>query len=303
MLAFVAARVGEVRDVRRLTGGASRQTWRCESARGPIVVQRQQPTAERDMAVEASAVAAARAVPAPPVVATGTDAAGWSTMITDAVDGETIARRILRDERFAGARAGLATDLGRAAARVHAIDPAAVPLVEAIDPLAAYRHRLDEIGHPHPAFELAFRWLDDHRPPPTGRTAVVHGDLRLGNVIVAEHGLAAVIDWELVHLGDPLEDLGWMCVPAWRFGGPLPVAGVGRRDQLLDAYADESGWRPDPEALRWWEIAGMLRWGVICVMQAERHRSGEVCSHELAAIGRRVCENEHDLFLALEGRW
>jgi aminoglycoside phosphotransferase (APT) family kinase protein len=150
---------------------------------------------------------------------------------------------------------------------------------------------------------LAFKWLDEHRPTASNRTAVVHGDFRLGNVIVDASGLRAVIDWELAHLGDPIEDLGWMCVPAWRFGSRLPAAGVGTREQLLAAYAEQSGVDVDPETLRWWEVSGILRWGMICVTQAFTHTSGIVRSHELAAIGRRVCENEHDLFLALEGRW
>ncbi|MEP7114181.1 MAG: phosphotransferase family protein, partial [Ilumatobacteraceae bacterium] len=52
-----------------------------------------------------------------------------------------------------------------------------------------------------------------------------------------------------------------------------------------------------------WEVLGTLKWGIMCIMQAKAHLSGLTRSHELAAIGRRVCENEHDLFLALEGRW
>jgi aminoglycoside phosphotransferase (APT) family kinase protein len=131
----------------------------------------------------------------------------------------------------------------------------------------------------------------------------VHGDFRLGNLIVDESGVAAVIDWELAHVGDPVEDLAWMCVPAWRFGGDLPVAGLGEREALLAAYRAASGRAVDVELLRWWEVLCIVKWGVICVKQADAHRSGAVDSHELAAIGRRVCETEHDVFLALEGRW
>ena len=112
-----------------------------------------------------------------------------------------------------------------------------------------------------------------------------------------------MIDWELAHLGDPLEDLGWVCSPAWRFGSPLPVAGVGERDDLLRAYASVTGVEVDPDELLWWEVFAILRWGVICISQADAHRSGVARSHELAAIGRRVCETEHDLFIALDGRW
>jgi aminoglycoside phosphotransferase (APT) family kinase protein len=131
----------------------------------------------------------------------------------------------------------------------------------------------------------------------------VHGDFRLGNVIVGTDGLAAVIDWELAHLGDPMEDLGWLCTKAWRFGSPHPVAGLGQYRELMDAYEEASGVAVDPDELLWWEVVGTLKWGIMCIGQANAHTSGVARSHELAAIGRRVCENEHDLFLALEGRW
>jgi aminoglycoside phosphotransferase (APT) family kinase protein len=161
---------------------------------------------------------------------------------------------------------------------------------------------LDTLGQPHPAFELAFRWLEQHRPA-SPRQAIVHGDFRLGNIIVGDDGLRAVLDWELAHLGDPMEDLGWLCVKAWRFGSSKPVAGVGDRAELFAAYEAAGGGTVDPAAAHWWEVLGTLKWGIMCILQCSAHLSGLSRSHELAAIGRRVCENEHDLFLALEGHW
>jgi len=108
-------------------------------------------------------------------------------------------------------------------------------------------------------------------------------------------GLAGVLDWELAHVGDPAEDLGWLCVPSWRFGGQHPVAGVGTRQELLSAYAAAGGPAVAEATLRWWEAFGTLRWGVICVRQAAAHLTGAVRSVELAAIGRRTCEVELDL--------
>ena len=130
---------------------------------------------------------------------------------------------------------------------------------------------------------------------------IVHGDFRLGNVIVQPGGLAAVLDWELAHLGDPAEDLGWLSVRAWRFGSPHEVAGIGSIDDLLRAYHLANG-RPEIDAARvhWWIVAGTLMWGVMCVTQANAHTSGALRSVELAAIGRRIAEQEHDL-LALMG--
>jgi len=118
---------------------------------------------------------------------------------------------------------------------------------------------------------------------------------------VDHDGLAAVLDWELAHLGDPVEDLGWFCVRAWRFGSPLPAGGVATREALVEAYETASGRPVDLDALRWWELLGTLKWGVICVMQAFGHLSGATRSVELATIGRRVCENEWDVLGLLPG--
>lgn len=300
----------DVDELVPLTGGASRSTWRIRRGGDAFIVQRQRAASGREMAVEVAAVRAAAhaGVPVPEVVGF-VDCAqarpagnGESVLITRFVPGETIGPRIVRDDRFRAARASLVGEAARALASLHTVAPSAVAGIESFDPLDEYRARLEELAQPHPTFELAFRWLDEHRPA-ANPACVVHGDFRLGNLIVDEAGLAAVIDWELVHLGDPVEDLAWMCVPAWRFGSELPVAGMGERADLLAAYHDASGRDIDVEELRWWEVLCIVKWGVICVMQADAHRSGTVDSHELAAIGRRVCETEHDVFLALEGRW
>jgi hypothetical protein len=166
------------------------------------------------------------------------------------------------------------------------------------DQLALFRGIADALGHPHPVFEVAFRWLEDHRPSEARRT-VVHGDFRLGNLLVGAAGLEAVLDWELTHLGDPTEDLGWLCVRAWRFGSALPVAGLGTREELLDAYEAASGVAVSLDELRWWEVMGTLKWGVMCIIQTVSHLAGLSRSVELAAIGRRVCETEHDLLCLL----
>lgn len=299
-------RGSQVDQLERLTGGASRETWRGLVDGRHVVAQRQSAESEHDMRIEAGVLRAAEAagVPAPRVIDCAEGADGVVTLITGYVTGETIARKLLRDDDFVSARSVLIEQLATSLARVHAIAVDSVPGLEQVDIVDVYRERLDELAEPHPAFELAFRWLEKHRDVAgTAGVAVVHGDFRLGNMIVDETGLAAVIDWELAHVGDPMEDLGWLCVPAWRFGSALPAAGVGTREQLLDAYNVAAGTAITLDRLRWWEVCGILRWGIICMTQAQRHLSGTTRSHELAAIGRRVCENEHDLFLALEGRW
>ncbi len=77
-------------------------------------------------------------------------------------------------------------------------------------------------------------------------------------------GCGAVIDWELAHLGDPMEDLGWLCVKAWRFGGRDPVAGLGEYDELFAAYEAAGGATIDPVAVHWWEVLGTWKRGLSC---------------------------------------
>ena len=291
----LAARLGgEVRDLSRMLGGASRETWSFSLDGRPLVLRRDPAGAPRAGAMRREAAllsAAGRAgMPVPEIVDVDD-----GSIVMQRVTGETIARHILRDDEFAVARERLVGQCADALARLHtkvAIDD--VPdLPGEPDPVATLRGLLDGFGEPHPALELALLRLDRSRPEPHGQT-VVHGDFRLGNWIVDATGLVGVLDWELAHRGDPVEDLGWMCVRSWRFGGSRPVAGVGSRDELLGAYAAAGGGAVDLAALTWWELLGTARWGVICVQQAATHLSGAVRSVELAAIGRRVCEVERD---------
>lgn len=291
---------GAIDEVVRLSGGASRETWALTCDGVPMVLQRERPGGIRTgggMAAEAGLIRAAGAVgvPVADVVATGgDDGLGGPWLVAHRVDGETIPRRILRDDSLADARDALTGQCGAALAALHSIDPDSVEGLEGQDQVRQFRDVIDLLDEPHPAFELGFRWLEEHRPPPSGR-AVVHGDFRNGNLIVGPEGLRAVLDWELAHLGDPLEDLGWLCVRAWSFGGPGPVGGFGEREDLYAAYEAAGGHRVDREVARWWEVLGTLKWGVMCIIQAATHLTGQSRSMELAAIGRRVCEQEHDL--------
>jgi aminoglycoside phosphotransferase (APT) family kinase protein len=299
----------EIRDLRRLTGGASRETWSFDAALPggeprPLILRRDTPGITRSgpLTREALAIeAAARAgVPEPAIMAHSDDPAalGAAFVIMDRIEGETIARRILRDERFAGVRPRLARQCGEILGRIHAIPADAVPGLESYDVLVDLEDMVHAFEDPSPALELGLRWLSRNRPAP-GREVVLHGDFRNGNLIVGEDGIRAVIDWELVHRGDPMQDLGYLCVRAWRFGGPEPVGGFGSYEDLFAGYERVSGTPVDREAVRWWEVFGTVWWGGACMLQAWRHLSGGERSVELAAIGRRVWEQEYDVLLAL----
>lgn len=305
-----------VEHLRRLSGGASRDTFSFDADGRPLILQRQRAASLRDFAIESALLRQAHkaGVPVAEVVVTDADATteqkdaiGAAFMVVERLDGETIARKILRDDEFERARPKLAAQCGAALAAIHSIPIDAVPGLERTDQVAQYREAHDSLGVPSPAFELGFRWLEQHRPTSSAAApgvlgvspCVVHGDFRLGNLIVDRDGLRAVIDWELGHLGDPMEDLGWLCTKAWRFGAKPRVAGVGDVEDLVVAYEQHSGTTVDRDALRWWETLGSLKWGVMCNMQANAHLSGMVRSVELAMIGRRVAEQEHDVLLLL----
>lgn len=291
----------EIEGLQRLSGGASRETWAFRAGGRDLVLRRDppgRPGPPGSMALEANSMrACSRAgLPVPEVLVDDDGTLlGTAGLVMARVPGETLARKILRDAEFAKAREVLAAQLGRFLAGLHAIDPAEVPGLVESDSLAQYWTSYEAIADRSPTFEAAHRWLGANRPPPTGKV-IVHGDLRMGNVIVGEEGLRAAIDWELVHLGDPVEDLGWLCVKAWRFGEPLPVGGVGTVEQLLDAYESESGTTVDRDTFHWWLVQKTLQWGIACMGQAAAHLLGAVRSVELAAIGRRVAEVEWDLF-------
>jgi aminoglycoside phosphotransferase (APT) family kinase protein len=299
-----------IEGLRRLTAGANSETWSFEALLGEEVrrlVVRRQPGGGHGplgMAREAEAIAAAAAagVAVPSVVDFASDdaALGAPYLIADHIDGETIPRKILRDDRYADARAGMAAELGRTLARIHSIPLESVPSLHSAPPtdLEHLGALYLELGSPSAVTEIALSWLADHRPEPVA-DAVVHGDFRNGNLIIAESGLAAVLDWELTHIGDPREDLGWLVVKCWRFGTEPEVGGFGSIDELLDGYEEIAGHRPDAEAVRWWQIYRTVWWSIGCAQMAQRHLSGETRSVELAAIGRRVCEQEHDALLAL----
>lgn len=296
---------GSVTGMTRLSGGASRETWSFAGDGTRYILQQQRTGSPRDMHVEVLVLEAAHraGVPVPRVVTssrglTGANPLGEPFMVVEAVEGETIARKILRDGEFASARAALPSQIGEAMGRLHLMDHTGIDGLDADEQIALYKQRLDESGQSQPAFEIAFRWLEQNRPEPQPQ-CLVHGDFRLGNLIVGPEGLRAVLDWELAHIGDPIEDLGWVCVRAWRFGADKPVAGVGEYHQLLDAYQRATGRTVSVEALRWWELLGTVKWGVMCISQAAYHLNHLSRSHELAAIGRRVCENEYDALVTI----
>jgi aminoglycoside phosphotransferase (APT) family kinase protein len=302
----------------KLSGGASQETWSFDIVHpdgnvGAILRRAPQgygasPSRAAGLDAEAGLMRLAyeAGVPSPRVMHVLRPQDGLGTgFIMARVEGETIARKILRDEQFAQARPMLARQLGKVAAGIHGLPLAKLPELRQMNStkeIADLEREYRGFDWPRPVFELALRWLRDRDPGPPDEMTLVHGDFRHGNLIIGPDGVRAVLDWELAHLGDPMEDLGWICVNSWRFGEiDKPVGGFGSREELFAGY-EEAGRKAEPDRARFWEVMGTLRWGVMCCGMMQRFRTGPDHSMERAMIGRRASETEIDLLRLLAPR-
>jgi aminoglycoside phosphotransferase (APT) family kinase protein len=306
-----------IERLRPLSGGAVQETWVFEATGPggvvPLVLRRARGSLRADrrdginLATEAEVVQLAEhgGVPVPRIrhVLRPQDELGEG-FIMDFVEGETIPRRILRDQAFATLRSGLAAECGATLATIHRLDTHGVRGLAAYQPAAAIERIYQDylaLDAPGAVFELALRWLRDNMIPDLERLCLVHGDFRLGNLLVGPDRLRAVLDWEGAHLGDPHEDLGYIAITSWRFGEiGHPVGGFGTREALVEAYEAAGGRKVDPARVRFWELAYTMNWGIQCAQMAVQFLMGADPSVERGAIGRRRSETELDLLNLLD---
>ncbi len=293
-------------NLERLSGGANMESWSFDWG-GAGYVLRRAPSADMMEGrpfghdVEAALVRAARAggVRAPEIVGEllAGDALGTG-YVMKRVEADVNPSRILGNPP-----ASLITDIARELARIHAIAPADLPAIPPMDTagaLADLKARFLDYGGDRPIIALALRWCEDHLPDPAP-LALVHGDFRMGNLMVDADGLAAVLDWELAHLGDAHEDLAYGCMNVWRFGHiDRPAFGCAALEPYFAAYEAESGRAVDAARFRFWLVYRTLWWALGCLQMGEIWRTGVDRSLERAVIGRRTSENEMDLLLLLE---
>ena len=304
-LSAVLGRDVEISEPVLLAGGASKEAWAVDADGERLLVRRAAAsvmhahtlTLAHEFEVLQAAHEAGVTVPRP--YGYIAELAGREAFVMERLEGETIGRRIVQKPELAAAREKLPVQMAEELARIHAIPAERLPfLPEArLERMVA---ELDEVGEPHPAIELGLWWLRENRP--AARPAVVvHGDFRIGNLVVREDGLAGVLDWEFAHVDDPVRDLAFSLVRAWRFGvADKRLGGIGEVGPYLERYNELTGRDVRPEELDYWEVAGNVGWAVGCLTQAQRHLSRLDRSVELAILGRLSAEVEYEICHLLE---
>jgi aminoglycoside phosphotransferase (APT) family kinase protein len=293
--------VGRVERAALLPGGASKEAWAVDVDGEELLVRRAAVgvihqftlTLEQEFAVLQAAHESGVKVPRP--IAYYPDLGGREAFAMERVHGETIGRRIVRNPP-----PGLPEQMAEELAKIHAIRPERLPFLRAPDPVERMRAELDTVDEPHPAIELGLTWAEERlvrdRPP-----AFAHGDWRIGNLVVTERGLEYVLDWEFAHVADPVEDVAWPLVRAWRFGADdRRLGGVGDVEPYLERYVELTGHDVTVEELYVWEVLGNAKWAIGCLTQSRRHLNGLDRSVELAVLGRMAAEMEYELLNLIE---
>ena len=299
---------GKVSNLEPLTGGASKEIWKFEvsnAKKSTKMILRRGSGIEGPLAIKTADEARIQkevikvGAPVPKILAVSKNEEELGdSYIMHFVEGESIARKILRDKEYKKALPILAFQCGEAIAKIHNVDInnfSFLPKKPAKDQLEDLYSTYQSFEQPSPVFEYAYLWLKE-QDFGNFQESLVHGDFRLGNIIVNADGLQSIIDWELAHIGNPLQDLGWVCGNSWRFGkNDKVVGGFGELEDLLEGYNSISKLKVNKEMVKCWQVFGTFRWGVICLIQAYAHLNGTINSIEKAAIGRRVSETEIDI--------
>ena len=311
-----------VDEVARIHGGASRETYRLRARwheagmeRERRMVLRRDPGAsliETDQRVEYSAYAAFQGseVPVPALVGIEEDPSwlGRRFFAMEEVTGCEANGQLFETPEYAAVRQRIGeakwTILG-AIARADAMATGLPAVVRVPEGEAIWRDQLDywegvideDALSPQPIGRAAIRWLRRNPPPLPRRISIVHGDFRTGNFLFDREGrIRAVLDWEMCHLGDPLEDLAWAFNPLWagqvfdRPGRLLP------REEAIRLWEKSSGIALDPVAFRWWEVFAGVK-GLAIWQSAARTFADGSNRDPIQVVAGWFCTDPQDRFL------
>jgi len=304
-----------VSNVARIPGGASRETWSFDAAWreggadvGRGFVLRRDPDAslletERDAEFQVMDAVWSRGVPVPRMywLEPGGDWLQRPFFVMERLDGcEAGAQQLLTDPRFVRVHAQIVRSFVDVLARIHALGWRELGLDFMCAPADAGSCGTMEIAkweeivekqalEPQPVLSAAFRWLRHHEPPPAQRVVLVHADYRTGNFLADESGeIRAFLDWEMAHIGDPLEDVGWACIRPWRWAGDERIGGLMERQEFYRMYEEATGLTVDAEAVRFWEVLGNVKLAAIFLTGGRSFCDGRTGSPMMALLGRSV---------------
>ncbi len=284
-----------IEQLARISGGASRETYRFDALiageRRPLILRRDPPGSliETDRRSEFLALASfhGRGVAAPKPLILENEGAELERpfFIMDRVDGGVTASPFAPDP-YGDRAAKVGEDFYSTLGRIAAADPTTLPIAELGDPPApdaCWKRELDYWAgvieadelHPQPIVRAAIRRLYRRPPPPAAKLSVVHGDYRTGNFLHDGAGsILAVLDWEMVHLGDALEDLAWSMDPLWRPPGSDRPGGMLPKAEAILVWEAAGGLKFDPKAFRWWELFASVKAQAIWISSAKEYRDG-----------------------------
>jgi aminoglycoside phosphotransferase (APT) family kinase protein len=314
LAAFIEGAAGagtaEVAALERMSGGAVQENWALDvrldgelrhwvlrtdaAAVVPASLTRAQEFAVLEAVHPAQVLA-----PAPLYLCEDRAVTGRQFFIMERLPGVAAAHRITRDPQLVADPARLAGELAANLARLHGVpvgpDLAFLPTMLARDSIAHYRAYLDTLDRAYPTLEWGLRWCEINAPQ-REETTLIHRDYRTGNYLVHEGRLAGVLDWEFAARGNPLEDVGWLCVRYWRFARPdLEAGGITRAEDFIATYEQAAGRRVLRRDLNYWQVMGNLRWAMIVLQQVGRHLAGGERSLELALTGHIVGQLELEI--------
>lgn len=289
-----------VTGLERISGGASRETYRFvlswteggESRERRLILRRDPPASlidtERRIEFEAYRAFAGSAVPVPEMLwlEEADDALDHPFFVAEEICGFEASPQLLLSGAFDAVLPALAGRKWTILGEIARTDPAAAGLTRWMAgpaPGACWRRELDhwealidkDAAEPLPVTRAAIRWLRANPPPPAQKLSVVHGDYRTGNFLFDKAGaIHGILDWEMSHLGDPLEDLGWSLQPVWTFGRPGQAGGLCRPDEAVATWELASGLKADPAALHWWILFSCVKGQGIWVGSAAAFNRG-----------------------------
>ncbi|AWK76547.1 hypothetical protein CBI38_34845 (plasmid) [Rhodococcus oxybenzonivorans] len=291
-----------VDGLRRLAGGTLHETWAfdvhdSETGTEAFVLRREfdNATLDGNLRTEFDLLCdlAARGIPVPrPFWCEVNDSPlGLPFMILERIDGTDL-RKALAGKGRAPDRVVLGHELVRLQAQLHAV-PAPDSVGEESSPSTEVERWATTIAEatsdPGPLITGALAWLRSHAPA-ADRVGVVHGDFKANNLLFGSDGRVTVLDWELAHLGDPLEDLAWTML--WTTSFDL-VGGLLSEDEYVRAYAVASGHAVDPQRLAFWRLHALVKLAAIFLSGAVGPEDGSPVRPTLLLLGRAVVHLEH----------